>query len=493
MALSLKVGELAWLGRTHSLPGILVIVLVEDDATGEETCNGRFVVRVPPTVAASVGVTVVNDTDSYVIQSYHEEVPEAVEVKVRPIGRPVPVSWKNYPRLCPDIDKRSRLLGQSILISFLDAQGIHVFEVVDLESSSKQHLPAALATTRTKWTIEQPQRELSAIRRLPPLRLAASFHVSVQPKEKLCSRSVPDVDNRQNESPPHPSVADMKTALLLPASSPPAHRILHVMGTEANHTGVCIQSAADYLGLRYICIRGLSAHAHASGISVSTGSLVDQLAGCRAAIRHAQECVPCVLHLCNVDHEWSKEDEPMRHMQQQRLWTVLEDALANQEECIPRDESLAFTPSIIVVLSTAEPLSAGPLLYNLVFASTITQPPDKAYARYLWNDHLSFDMLYASFLEGRSARDVCHLQRYWKDCCSPHSDGERKLDIFCKEMDAKKQKSAPHIPTVEWNDVGGLAHVRREIMDAIELPLKHPNLFPRSGGRSGILLYGERW
>ena len=32
----------------------------------------------------------------------------------------------------------------------------------------------------------------------------------------------------------------------------------------------------------------------------------------------------------------------------------------------------------------------------------------------------------------------------------------------------------PKIPSVFWSDIGGLAHVREEILDVIELPLKHP-------------------
>ncbi|KDQ59383.1 hypothetical protein JAAARDRAFT_153154 [Jaapia argillacea MUCL 33604] len=50
---------------------------------------------------------------------------------------------------------------------------------------------------------------------------------------------------------------------------------------------------------------------------------------------------------------------------------------------------------------------------------------------------------------------------------------------------------APKIPSVSWEDVGGLAHVKSEILDTIQLPLEHPELFA-SGlkKRSGILLYG---
>ncbi|CAG8491490.1 5717_t:CDS:10 [Ambispora leptoticha] len=50
---------------------------------------------------------------------------------------------------------------------------------------------------------------------------------------------------------------------------------------------------------------------------------------------------------------------------------------------------------------------------------------------------------------------------------------------------------APKIPNVTWDDVGGLASVKDDILDTIQLPLEHPELFA-SGmkKRSGILLYG---
>jgi peroxin-6 len=44
---------------------------------------------------------------------------------------------------------------------------------------------------------------------------------------------------------------------------------------------------------------------------------------------------------------------------------------------------------------------------------------------------------------------------------------------------------------VKWDDVGGLEEAKRVILDTVELPLAHPELF--AGGlkrRSGVLLYG---
>ncbi|KAF8497120.1 AAA-domain-containing protein [Russula emetica] len=50
---------------------------------------------------------------------------------------------------------------------------------------------------------------------------------------------------------------------------------------------------------------------------------------------------------------------------------------------------------------------------------------------------------------------------------------------------------APKIPNVSWDDVGGLADVKADILDTVQLPLEYPELFASNlKKRSGILLYG---
>ena len=50
---------------------------------------------------------------------------------------------------------------------------------------------------------------------------------------------------------------------------------------------------------------------------------------------------------------------------------------------------------------------------------------------------------------------------------------------------------APKIPTVTWDDVGGLADQKSSIMETISLPLSRPELFAKGmRKRSGILFYG---
>lgn len=46
------------------------------------------------------------------------------------------------------------------------------------------------------------------------------------------------------------------------------------------------------------------------------------------------------------------------------------------------------------------------------------------------------------------------------------------------------------IPNVKWDDVGGLAEAKKEILDTIQIPLHYPDLFGSGLRRSGVLLYG---
>jgi len=48
------------------------------------------------------------------------------------------------------------------------------------------------------------------------------------------------------------------------------------------------------------------------------------------------------------------------------------------------------------------------------------------------------------------------------------------------------------IPNVRWNDIGGLEDVKKKLKEAVELPLKNPEIFQKMGIRTpkGILLYG---
>ncbi|GER24752.1 peroxisomal biogenesis factor [Striga asiatica] len=76
---------------------------------------------------------------------------------------------------------------------------------------------------------------------------------------------------------------------------------------------------------------------------------------------------------------------------------------------------------------------------------------------------------------------------------APTNVGKENL-IKALERSKKRNASAlgtPKVPNVKWDDVGGLEDVKKSILDTIQLPLIHKDLF--SSGlrkRSGVLLYG---
>ena len=62
-------------------------------------------------------------------------------------------------------------------------------------------------------------------------------------------------------------------------------------------------------------------------------------------------------------------------------------------------------------------------------------------------------------------------------------DFEDSLEILQSSL--SDAIGAPKIPSVQWDDVGGLAEVKAEILDTVQLPLQHPELFAAGLRRSG--------
>ncbi|CAL5193309.1 unnamed protein product [Lathyrus oleraceus] len=76
---------------------------------------------------------------------------------------------------------------------------------------------------------------------------------------------------------------------------------------------------------------------------------------------------------------------------------------------------------------------------------------------------------------------------------SARKPGKEDL-VNALERSKKRNASAlgtPKVPNVKWDDVGGLEDVKKSILDTVQLPLLHKDLFA-SGlrKRSGVLLYG---
>ncbi|XP_077989979.1 peroxisomal ATPase PEX6-like [Glandiceps talaboti] len=80
-----------------------------------------------------------------------------------------------------------------------------------------------------------------------------------------------------------------------------------------------------------------------------------------------------------------------------------------------------------------------------------------------------------------------------KDLCSAGVQMQMKdFDMALDHLQSAHSDviGAPKVPNITWEDVGGLADVKSEILDTIQLPLQHPELLATGLRRSGVLLYG---
>ncbi len=374
----------------------------------------------------------------------------------------------------------------------------------------------------------------SAVPRLPPLDIQKHYSFGYGSSPSSFRRPI-------NIISPHPNFREVSQALIHPGgtlstkistttstssstATDAATRILHVIGTDHDHDiQKCIEVAAHQIGCQCLSVNGLAAFGYNQGhVPRTGGGLLDQLAGLQSAldyIRH-RRMEPCVLHLYNIDHELNQLDEPLRHEQEDRFWvkfiegTTTPAAAVNSSRSSstinPRQQNdlddeeqcwdFSTAPPLIIVISTASPLKPGPWLERLVFPSIQLSTPDDAYIRYLWNDtNSTLTEKMMSLLRGRPTKELIQLYQQNHDhYCDEVTTTKtlvtlEKLEEACQDLDAGRRRATSNvskISNVHWEDVGGLDHVRAEIMDAIELPLKHPHLFPQNTGRSGILLFG---
>jgi transitional endoplasmic reticulum ATPase len=69
----------------------------------------------------------------------------------------------------------------------------------------------------------------------------------------------------------------------------------------------------------------------------------------------------------------------------------------------------------------------------------------------------------------------------------------RDLEEALKEIQPSALREVlVEVPNVRWSDIGGLENVKKQLEQAVEWPLKYPELFEKSGAKppKGILLYG---
>lgn len=331
---------------------------------------------------------------------------------------------------------------------------------------------------------------------------------STCPQLPSCLFPYPPSSNNISSIPPHPNLPDLVEAFhtILPNASP-AERIFTVLGSANEHdVSLAVTTAASLVGRSCLTIRGLAAHAYrTTGQLQRAASLVDKLQGLDAALEQAYQAAPSVLLIEDVDQEFTANDDRLRSDEEGRIWSLCTNALGeavmnNDTNDSVDGNTITRIPSVLVVFSMSKLPPKGPLVEHLVWEPVSLALPDEAYSQYLWQEisqKLPWNKEWYGQLEGRTVLEIRQLAREVADEmeCSNKNDYSLEnvelvfADKLASMMQSGRMESQTKIPKVKWSDVGGLEHVRREIMETIEWPLKHAELFT-THGRSGILLYG---
>ncbi|CAK5264057.1 unnamed protein product [Mycena citricolor] len=227
----------------------------------------------------------------------------------------------------------------------------------------------------------------------------------------------------------------------------------------------------------------------------------------RARFDKAEECSPCVLLLRHLEALCSdpNKDSP--------IFAALRDCIQTVQKC--------WKPSghPVLVFGTISALDQVPVAMLSCFKHRVIFPAPSEAERYdilrtLLAEHTlapdaSIEKV-ATETAALVARDLDALVRRAGALAVQRASritDRSEEDVmeagvaitandFSKALDRARAAysesiGAPKIPNVSWDDIGGLASVKSDILDTIQLPLDHPELFGDGlKKRSGILLYG---
>ncbi|KAJ2370879.1 peroxisomal assembly protein [Coemansia sp. RSA 2610] len=228
--------------------------------------------------------------------------------------------------------------------------------------------------------------------------------------------------------------------------------------------------------------------------------------------QNAQRYTPCILHLRFVDALAQAANAPPG----QDIPEDLPIARA-LKSCISNvSQAYRETGYPIIVVATSSQPDKVPTALAAVFRHEIELTvPDESTRRALLQCiarrgmalAADADLAYiaqqtASFV----ARDLAMLikraeSRVWKRSHQRARDSLLSgMEITNEDLlgalgDARASMSdtlgVPKIPNVKWDDVGGLADAKKDILDTIRLPMEQPHLFASGlSTRSGLLFYG---
>ncbi|KAJ7074407.1 P-loop containing nucleoside triphosphate hydrolase protein [Mycena amicta] len=225
----------------------------------------------------------------------------------------------------------------------------------------------------------------------------------------------------------------------------------------------------------------------------------------RARFEKLEDCSPCILLLRHVEAfmQSTQSLEPGKGMKRSPsdyfpVINVLQECIANLQN------SWRLSGQPVMVFASTHESERLPVQLLACFKHEIDfEAPNEAERREMLQISLSETSLAPDVSVSRLVQHAESLAIARAASATNATELEvldAKVPVTAEDFEAALDKirtthsesiGAPKIPNVSWDDVGGLATVKSDILDTIQLPLEHPELF--SDGlkkRSGILLYG---
>ncbi|GAA97207.1 uncharacterized protein L969DRAFT_43069 [Mixia osmundae IAM 14324] len=311
-----------------------------------------------------------------------------------------------------------------------------------------------------------------------------STHASSEARAKLC-------EYLQAALRPSSSEYDLSLSVL-------------VKGARGNGKRTCARSAAKEIGYHLLEI---DCYELLGDTDAKTEGLL------QARFEKARSCAPCVLLLANVE-ALARKSQALETGQEPVIASTLQACIESIKEGWKR------SGAPVVIVGTTFDVDKIPLSVLGCFKQEISiEAPSEAerleiLKRVTSNDCVSADVSLRALAVQTAALvaiDLVELVARARTIASmrviAQSPNAHNSDVelagmpligpdFNTALDQARSSysesiGAPKIPNVTWDDVGGLAAVKNDILDTIQLPLDHPELFADGlKKRSGILLYG---
>ncbi|CAG9334390.1 PEX6 [Blepharisma stoltei] len=234
------------------------------------------------------------------------------------------------------------------------------------------------------------------------------------------------------------------------------------------------------IGIRIIGTRGCGKRAIVSkaakklGFNLLEVSLFDiaSLPGISQTFEDAKALTPCILHIRQFSDALN-------------LMTYGQKEISNKIADLFDSFSREITDFPLIIIISSSNIQTFPGFLNSYAALEIHPPNEQDRIEILASlaSHFNLDLDITYIAKQTSGKTIEEIIMIITDIAARNLPFDQVLSSL--------KITSSSIPNVKWEDIGGLAHAKKDIIDTIQLPLIHPELFA-SGikARSGLLLYG---